>query len=498
MARGEQFPSTLSSARSGTVRSVKPKQRKRRPAPAGPIPIEIFRAGRHVDMSGRSVSFSEDDLARIARRYDPAVHEAPIVIGHPRHDAPAYGWVAGVRAKGPSMFAAVDQVHADFAEGVRSGAYKKVSASFYLPNAPGNPKPGDYYLRHVGFLGAQPPSVKGLEPVAFADGPGDSVTIEFAELDTATLFRSLREWLIEEFGIEKADKALPPGLVDWVQEDAAVQDAAETTDHAEAAEAAVEAVSEAVTETVVEQCAEAATKAVIDAVVQALTAAFAELDADKVRETVTAALGAPSPGEGEAEGDAEASTVIEAALEAVLEEALEEPVHAAVEEALAEAPASPTSDHAEPRSIPRRHPQLLARERELARRERRIRAREQQIAREAHVAFAEQLAKEGRRVPCSRSQLVDLLMFASDDSVNFSEPAKGKVKTPADALRAILRRLPQEVHFEEVAAGELTFGEHDDPRAVGAAAREYIDQQAAKGITVSPSEAVRYVKGMKQ
>lgn len=456
-------------------------------------------------MGGRTVSFSESDLARIARRYDPAVHEAPIVIGHPKHNAPAYGWVAAVRAKGPSLFAAVDQVNVDFAEGVRAGAYKKVSASFYLPDAPGNPKPGDYYLRHVGFLGAQPPAVKGLAPVEFADSDGDAVTVDFAELDAATLFRSLREWLISEFGLEKADKALPPGLVDWVQEDAAVTDATETADHAEAdeaTEAAIDAVSDAVTETVVEQCAEATTKAVVDAVTTALVAAFPELDADKVRETVTTALGAPAPAEGESAGESgEASTVIEAALEATLEEALEEPVHAAVEQALAEHPTAAggggTVDHAETAPSRRfRDPQLAARERQLARRERQLAARERQAQRQVHASFCEQLSKEGRRLPVSRERMVDLLELVSESEVSFAEG--GQRITPVEVLRRTLRRLPKEVRFDEVAAGEISFSEADDPREVGRVAREYIEAQAAKGITVSTSEAVRHVKGMNQ
>lgn len=468
---------------------------------AGPIPIEIFRAGRHVDMAGRTVEFSERDLQRIARRYDPALHEAPIVIGHPKHNSPAYGWVAAARAKGPSLFAMVDQVNANFAEGVRSGAYKKVSASFYLPNSPSNPKPGDYYLRHVGFLGAQPPGVKGLEPVSFADDGNDVITVEFAELDVATLFRSLREWLIEEFGLEKADKALPPGLVDWVQEDAAVQDSEETADHAEAAEAAADAVSEAVTDTVVEEVAAKATQAVIDALVSRLAGEF-QLDEEKVRAAVAAALGAsPSAGEGEDGGeggasDSGASTVIEEAIEDVLEEAIEQPVQAAIEQALAQQPtAAATSDHSE--GTPRRDPGLSALERQLARRERRLRAREEQIERQAHLSFVEQLEKEGRRFPCSRSQIVDLLLLASDGAVSFSEPPRGRIQTPADAVRAILRRLPKEVNFAEVThPTELAFGENSDPQEVARAAREYQLEQEAKGVKVSTAEAVRHVKGM--
>jgi len=51
---------------------------------------------------------------------------------------------------------------------VNKGRYKKISASFYSPNYPFNPAPGSYYLKHVGFLGAVPPAVKGLGDARFS------------------------------------------------------------------------------------------------------------------------------------------------------------------------------------------------------------------------------------------------------------------------------------------------------------------------------------------
>ncbi len=52
---------------------------------------------------------------------------------------------------------------------VASGKFKKVSAAFYLPDSPNNPHKGVLSLRHVGFLGAMPPAVKGLKQVEFAE-----------------------------------------------------------------------------------------------------------------------------------------------------------------------------------------------------------------------------------------------------------------------------------------------------------------------------------------
>lgn len=190
-------------------------------------PIHIFSPGKHTDMNGRSLVFSEADLKASAAAYDTALHEAPIVVGHPQADAPAYGWVKSVAFAEGALTATPDQVDAAFAEMVDAGRFKKVSASFYTPDSEANPKPGVYYLRHVGFLGAQPPSVKGLKAVAFADAGAGVVTVEFAEIDgwaIARAFRSLRDFFIGEFGQDKADQALPSYVVDSMQEQAAKND----------------------------------------------------------------------------------------------------------------------------------------------------------------------------------------------------------------------------------------------------------------------------------
>lgn len=143
----------------------------------------IFKAGTHRTVNGRAIAFSEEDLAATVAAYDPAVHEAPIVIGHPKTDDPALGWVSGLKCVGLRLEADFRQLDPAFAEAVEAGRYKHVSAAFYAPDSPRNPKPGVYYLRHVGALGAVPPSVKGLGPLTFAED--DTVFIAFGEDDPA-------------------------------------------------------------------------------------------------------------------------------------------------------------------------------------------------------------------------------------------------------------------------------------------------------------------------
>ncbi len=188
--------------------------------------IEIFKEGTHRSSEGLTRTWSHADLETMARVYDPEVHEAPLVVGHPRDNAPAYGWVKALEVDGDRLVARTHQVAPEFAELVREGRFKKRSASFYGPKHPANPVPGSWYLRHVGFLGAQPPAVKGLRDAQFGDEGGEVVTveIEFAEepgtdddgqrfaepaWTLARVLRRLREWLIGREGLETADQVIP-------------------------------------------------------------------------------------------------------------------------------------------------------------------------------------------------------------------------------------------------------------------------------------------------
>ncbi|WP_274571268.1 hypothetical protein [Neisseria leonii] len=91
------------------------------------------------------------DLAETAAAYDPQVHEAPVVVGHPLTDAPAYGWVGGLKAKNGVLSAGFAQADETFADWVRAGRYKKVSASFYPPDRPGNPTPANGHCAMSAF-----------------------------------------------------------------------------------------------------------------------------------------------------------------------------------------------------------------------------------------------------------------------------------------------------------------------------------------------------------
>ncbi|GLX85062.1 hypothetical protein tloyanaT_13140 [Thalassotalea loyana] len=186
--------------------------------------IHIFKPGTHTSANGSTIDFSEDKVKAIVDNYDPTIHEAPIVIGHPSDNIPAFGWIKALSFSDKGIHAEPHQLDPDFSEMVAQGKFKKVSASFYSPNSPNNPTPGSYSLRHVGFLGAQPPAVKGLEPLQFGE-EDDELLIEFEESlesawlkqDQAGLFRRLREFLIEKFSKEDADQVIPSYVVEGME-----------------------------------------------------------------------------------------------------------------------------------------------------------------------------------------------------------------------------------------------------------------------------------------
>lgn len=193
--------------------------------------FKICRPGRHTDAHGTRLPITETDLVECAEAYSPELHEAPLVVGHPKMEAPAYGWVESLLVEDGQLLAVPRKVNVDFAEAVNSGAYPKVSASFYLKDAPNNPKPGVLYLRHVGFLGAAAPAIKGLGTVSFSEAEEGVLTVEFGEVSgwsVAAVFRRLRDWLIAEKGLEEADKVLPDYLVKDVELQAAQPEPGET------------------------------------------------------------------------------------------------------------------------------------------------------------------------------------------------------------------------------------------------------------------------------
>lgn len=161
--------------------------------------IEIFRGGKQIDSRGREHD-ADSLIDKAVSIFNAAEHEPPVVVGHPKDNAPAFGWVEAVKKEGNRLLAKFRQVVPEFEDAVKQGLYKKRSASFYP----------DGRLRHVGFLGAAPPAVKGLADIAF-QSDDQALDFEFDEYQISNIgriFQRLREFMIEKFGSEAADKVV--------------------------------------------------------------------------------------------------------------------------------------------------------------------------------------------------------------------------------------------------------------------------------------------------
>ena len=175
--------------------------------------IEIFRTGTHTDSAGNEFDIDAAFIERVIANFKPEIHEPPAVIGHPKTNAPAYGWVCGLRRNNDLLEALFCNNEATFEEMVQSGRFKKRSPAFYMDaeTAPGGLVP---QLQHVGFLGAKPPAVKGLRDIEFNEG--DAVTFEIATfsegdaMDEEKVKSTVRDSIKEFFaGLFKKDDKSP-------------------------------------------------------------------------------------------------------------------------------------------------------------------------------------------------------------------------------------------------------------------------------------------------
>lgn len=170
--------------------------------------VEIFRGGKQTDSAGKQHD-GDALIEKAVAGFNPKRHEPPVVLGHPADNAPAYGWVESLKADArdgvKTLYAKFRGVVPEFENMVKMERYKKRSASFYP----------DGSLRHVGWLGAMPPAVKGLADVAFSEADQAS-NFDFEEQpqtqtkengDMSTIEELTRQLADEKAAREKADAA---------------------------------------------------------------------------------------------------------------------------------------------------------------------------------------------------------------------------------------------------------------------------------------------------
>lgn len=144
--------------------------------------IKVMPTGKVTASSGEEMNFTLDDLNEIAESYDGKKNPAPIVIGHPKTNDPAMGWIEKLKVVGEKLFAVPTKVNSAIKKAVDAGEYLKVSPSIYKRDADSNPAKGKLSLRHLGLLGAKAPAIPNnvvLDPANFSGDEKDCETFDY-------------------------------------------------------------------------------------------------------------------------------------------------------------------------------------------------------------------------------------------------------------------------------------------------------------------------------
>lgn len=136
--------------------------------------LEIFKVGTHTSSNGITKNYTLDDLNQIITNHS---EPTPIVVGHPKDNSPAFGWIKSLFLKGESLFAEASDIVPEFLDLLKQKIYKNRSVSLKT-NAD-----GELFLNHVAFLGGALPAVKGLEELNLNADESESFELEFSEID---------------------------------------------------------------------------------------------------------------------------------------------------------------------------------------------------------------------------------------------------------------------------------------------------------------------------
>ncbi|WDM08476.1 peptidase [Pseudomonas aeruginosa] len=390
--------------------------------------LPILPAGRHVALDGRPVEFTEAILQEIAATYDPALSEAPLVIGHPKLNAPAYGWAKGLGgARGHALCRAApggprvrrSREPQDVQEAQRFG----VPAGLTRQPGSGQALLAPYRLPRCRAAGHQ-----GIPdaPFNFAEDDG-ALAIEFAEAPYAVtgltdILRRLRDFFVEREGAERADQLIPQWQLSSIEEDA----------RRGSAQGATAQASALFSEPVIEEGVDSA----------AASAAAAQ----EPQGTVT-------PSDGASASAAEADRTSH--------------------------PSQQDTTMSDEAALDERQRQLDEREQQLATREAEMAQQKAQEHRNEIAEFAEGLVKSGQLLPRQKAAVIELLVnLPADAPLEFAEGDGQVTKPAAEVLRSLLAELPKQIEFSEKsgAVGDLSFG---SAHAIAARAQTYQEEQAA-------------------
>jgi hypothetical protein len=169
----------------------------------------VFTAGEKPDYT-----YSNQDVKDIAESYSETKYSAPWVLGHkPKAGDPAAGWVRGLEyeeVEGVGHLYALSDFNKLGEKCIDSGEYENKSVSLYVPESEFNPSPGKWTLRHIAMLGAEPPVLKDLGPIAVIDYSEEETEFDFVDYSCACTKNNMEqnlETITAELEATKAELA---------------------------------------------------------------------------------------------------------------------------------------------------------------------------------------------------------------------------------------------------------------------------------------------------
>ncbi len=155
--------------------------------------VAIFRSGNHTDSAGNPRTWTDEDIDKMISTFDMSTRQVPVVIGHPKTDAPAWGWVSSLKRVGDTLYAMFSDLAPAFTDAVKAGRFRSRSISVDVETK---------RLRHVGFLGAALPAVEGLPQMTFT-AADDTAVVEYKEEANMLKNLSIKERLKAAFAAGK-------------------------------------------------------------------------------------------------------------------------------------------------------------------------------------------------------------------------------------------------------------------------------------------------------
>lgn len=410
--------------------------------------MEIFKTGKHTDSQGNEREWNEKDLDTIVSKYNPSEHEAPVVIGHPTNDAPAYGWVEALKRDGSTLYAKVKQLVPEFVNAVKAGMYKKRSISLYP----------DLSLKHIGFLGAAPPAIKGLADVKFSAGD-NATTIDFTASDAD---KKAQEERSKKYGISIIDggNVTKPSKYESVSD----EDFADPVNYAypideDHVQAALSYWGKPENRSAYSKEDQAV---ITKRILTAAKKQGKEVDPEKWKFT-----------EGGNDMELEAKVKDLEAQNAQKDEALK----------------------VQTKQITEFSEKVKTSEKELADAKAALARIETDKRHAEYVSFCEELVKAGKLTAAQRTIALDFMEIAfKTGEYEFAE-AEGKTsKSPAlDKFKALLQLLPKQVEFSEVATRGTDGTGSPDPAMIAEQAREFMKKEHEAGRDITYTAAVNHV-----